>query len=209
MPLDPLPVLLVHGLWYRSWALRSLGRGLISAGLEIRYFSYPTLTRTPAENARALARCAESAGEGDLDLVAHSLGGLLTIKMLAQCSDVRARRLVLLGVPLAGSHVARRITDWPGGSVLLGESAGLLKEGCSELPPGTEVGMISGTRPYGLGRIGGGLAMPHDGTVSVAETMAPGLADRIELPVTHTGMLVSRDVALQAAHFLKTGRFSH
>jgi hypothetical protein len=72
---------------------------------------------------------------------------------------------------------------------------------------GREIGMIAGVKSLGLGRLTGQLGPHHDGTVSIEETMADFLTDRVELPVTHTGMLMSHEVAAQAANFLRTGRF--
>jgi hypothetical protein len=45
--------------------------------------------------------------------------------------------------------------------------------------------------------------------VSVAETELPGARDRIVLPVSHSGMLISRKVADQIASFLRNGHFGH
>ena len=48
---------------------------------------------------------------------------------------------------------------------------------------------------------------PNDGLVSVAETRLPGATAHLTLPVSHTGMLFSADVARQGCEFLATGRF--
>jgi hypothetical protein len=49
---------------------------------------------------------------------------------------------------------------------------------------------------------------PNDGTVAVEETKLPGIKDHIELPVSHTGLLVSAAVASQTAFFLRHGEFA-
>jgi hypothetical protein len=59
----------------------------------------------------------------------------------------------------------------------------------------------------GLGWMVGGTEGPGDGTVAVAETIADGLDAHCVLPVTHTGMLYSDQVAKKAAQFLETGSF--
>ena len=51
------------------------------------------------------------------------------------------------------------------------------------------------------------LGGPSDGTIAVSETRLPGLADHLVLPVTHTGMLFSGEVAAATSTFLQTGRF--
>ena len=68
---------------------------------------------------------------------------------------------------------------------------------------------IAGTLPLGLGVLAGAARQPGDGTVSTREANAPGLTDRIELPVTHTSMLYSARVTDQAVKFIETGHFEH
>ena len=57
------------------------------------------------------------------------------------------------------------------------------------------------------GLIAGGPALPHDGTVSVEETELKGAADFIVMRVSHSGMLMSSQVASQVVIFLQTGQF--
>ncbi len=204
---DSSEIILVHGLWYRAWSMRVLRRRLEKSGFGVRSFSYPTRTGTPEHNASALQEFAAKTSAAHLHFVAHSLGGLLVLMMLGRSTALPPGRLVLLGSPLRGSVVARRISNWPGFDFMLGQAADLLCSGNTSLPPGRPTGMIAGVRPVGLGLLSGGLGAPHDGTVSVAETESTDLAARIELPVTHTGMLVSEAVAGQAACFLHTGSF--
>jgi hypothetical protein len=45
--------------------------------------------------------------------------------------------------------------------------------------------------------------------VSVASTRLEGMADFVTLPVTHTFILRSREVARQTLAFLTRGRFDH
>jgi hypothetical protein len=52
-----------------------------------------------------------------------------------------------------------------------------------------------------------GLPTPNDGVVTVAETELAAACDRIVLPVSHSGMLLSRRVARQTGAFLRAGKF--
>jgi hypothetical protein len=71
-----------------------------------------------------------------------------------------------------------------------------------------DVGVIAGTRGLGFGRVITAFDGDSDGTVTVAETCLPGVADHLLLPVTHTSMVFSPEVARRTAAFLKHGRFS-
>jgi hypothetical protein len=73
---------------------------------------------------------------------------------------------------------------------------------------GRDVGVIAGSRPFGLGRIVvPGLPAPSDGVVSAAETRLPAMRDHIVLNVSHSGMLISRAVMRQICAFLRDGAF--
>lgn len=200
-------VVLVHGLWFGAWSLAPLARRLTAAGFEPRRFRYRTTAAALDQHARDLRAFVGPEPRAPLHFVAHSLGGLVTLRMLAEHGDLPAGRVVLLGSPLHGSAVARKAIRVPGGRRLLGVARPTLETGFSALAAGREIGMIAGTRGVGLGLLVGGTDGPGDGTVALAETRDEGLADHVTLPVTHTGMLFSRAVARQACRFLQTGRF--
>ncbi len=52
------------------------------------------------------------------------------------------------------------------------------------------------------------LPEPNDGTIAVVETQLPGIKAHMTYPVTHTGLLVSPEVAKQTAFFLRHGMFN-
>lgn len=201
-------VVLVHGLWYGAVSLRLMARRLESKGFESHCFSYPTVRRSIAESARSLHRYARGLNAATLDFVGHSLGGLVILRMLDEYGGLPDGRVVLLGSPVSGSAVARRLADWPVARGLIGRSGTILKTGFAHAPSGRETGILAGTRGMGLGRAIERLDRPHDGTVSVAETRLPGSADQLQLSVSHTGLVLSARVADETAAFLKTGRFS-
>ena len=201
-------VVLVHGLWFGAWSMRLLGRRLRRAGFATRSFRYRSIRGALDDHAAALSSFASPGAREGLHFVVHSLGGLVTLRMLAGHPELPAGRVVLLGSPLNGSAVASKAARIPGFARMLGGVRPALEAGFTRLPPGWEVGMIAGSRGMGLGLLVGGTSGAGDGTVAVSETRADGLQDHLLMPVTHTGLLFSRSVARQVTSFLRSGSFS-
>ncbi len=202
-------VILVHGLWNGSWALRALSHRLRRDGFESRHFAYPAISASLDSHASSLYQFASITQAKCLHFLGHSLGGLVILRMMSKTPDLPPGRIVLLGSPLGGSVVARRMQNLPGFGKLLGDARTALESGYSRLPKDRETGMIAGSMGIGLGLFMGGTGGSGDGTVSLAETSIPNLQDRIVLPVSHTGLLFSAKVARHTANFLETGRFQH
>ncbi len=201
-------VVIVHGLWLHGWVFEQFRRRLCRYGFDAHAFSYPSMGRSFAGNAEALARYVSSLKGRTVHLVAHSLGGLICLRYVSENPDPRVSRIVLLGAPVRGSSVAAQLAKRPLGKWLLGRARRELVEGViPRLPPGVAVGVIAGSVGIGLGRLIVSLPAPHDGTVPVAETQLSGVRDSVLIPVTHTGLVFSAMAAGQAAHFLNTGSF--
>lgn len=203
-------IILIHGLWMHDFVLLPQQHWLAKRGFAVRRFSYPSMSRGVLHNARALSRFVASTNSGHIHLVGHSLGGLVALSMLAQFPDPRVRRVVLMGSPCMGSHCASVLLRTPRLAPIVGRS---LKEWLAlprpQLPERVEIGVLSGSRSLGLGRIIPGLPRPNDGVVSVMETRLPEARDFITLHVSHAQMLVSRPCADQVAAFLGSGSFIH
>lgn len=202
-------IVFVHGLWLSGWSMGLLARHLRKMGFATRRFSYSTTHQDPQRQAEDLFAYAVRSDGTLPNFVAHSMGGLITLRMLGAHPGTPSGRVVLMGSPVHGSSVANRVGRWPGGHFLFGTATHTLTEGVRHWPEDREIGMIAGTRSMGLGLLAGGARHEGDGTVLTAETRHPALNDRIELPVTHTSMLLSHAAARQAAAFIRTGRFEH
>lgn len=206
-------VILVHGLWTPAAVFILHGHWLQRRGYRVLRFGYRSVRATLTQNANQLHRFIAATSDSDIHLVGHSLGGLVMLEMLSSAPDPRLRRAVLLGTPCVDSHCARRLAAMARMPALLGRSIGewLSRPPGAVVAPqaGVAVGVLAGTRSVGLGRIVPGLARPNDGVVAVAETLLPGAADFITLPVAHSQMLASRRCAAQIAAFLETGSFLH
>ncbi len=203
-------VILLHGLWMRGFALAVLHKRLIAAGFRVHRFDYLSVAATQQHILDQLhAQMSDLATDGAaVHLVGHSLGGLLALRACAQDAGMPAGRVVCLGSPLLGSAAARNFAAWGrGGQVLLGHNRELLQQGFARWQGGREVGVVAGRLPLGLGAMLGHLQGEHDGTVAVAETLLPGLADHCVVESNHMGLLFSADVAQRVEAFLQRGHF--
>jgi pimeloyl-ACP methyl ester carboxylesterase len=202
---------LVHGLWVHGVVMGLQRRALERAGFDAVCYSYPSVRLTLSENAARLARFARSLRAARIHWVGHSLGGLVILRTLASEDDMPPGRVVLEGVPCRGTQAARVLAATRIGAGAMGRSMReCLHEDLAGDVRGREIGVIAGTLGAGLGRlVARGLPRPHDGTVAVCETRLPMAADSILLPVSHSSMLLSRQVSAQICAFLRAGRFEH
>jgi pimeloyl-ACP methyl ester carboxylesterase len=209
----PALAILVHGLWMRGPALTVMKRRLEADGsVRALLFSYPTIVGSMSDHVRRLIDFAHAHAHRSerLHFVGHSLGGLVILKALSVTDDLPSGRAVLLGSPLQGSRTVQRLARVSFGRTLLG---GALIEECidcssREWSGRRDVGVIAGSMRFGLGRVLGNLGDQHDGTVTVDETRLPGAKDHIVVAASHTGMLLSAEVAAQTRYFLEHGNFS-
>lgn len=217
MPTPDL-VILVHGLWMSGIELVSLKNRLNGDhGFEAVPFSYPSVSGSMLDHVKELREFAQSQKAERMHFVGHSLGGLVVLNLLEATADLPPGRAVLLGSPLQGSRAAQGLARWPIGKAMLGitmrqeflpgDNLGP-RETVRKWNDRREVGVIAGSSGFGLGRLIAKLDGDNDGTVMVEETQLPGARDHLVLPVTHTGMLFSGEVAKQTAYFLHNGSFS-
>ena len=201
-------IALVHGLWNRGWMMASMAKRLRSLGHEVRVFSYPTRASDLDGHADDLRSFLLEEEKKELHLVGHSMGGLVILDMLSRYDDLPPGRVVMIGTPVKGSSVVKRLAKLPGQKFIFGEAREDLLQGYQLAPVGRETGMISGTRSFGLGQIAGKHDEPNDGTVCVSETRLEGLKDTLELEVSHSEMLVSAQVVVHVEQFLLSGSFN-
>jgi pimeloyl-ACP methyl ester carboxylesterase len=204
-------VVLVHGLWMHGALMGWMGRRLARAGYTVHRYTYPSVRMSLAENARRLAAFCQGLGVTRLHLVGHSLGGLLIARMLDEAHRLDLGRVVFLGAPFVDIHAARQLGRVRIGCMAMGASVAEWLAGARPRNLARhEIGVIAGDRGVGLGMlVARDLPAPHDGTISVAETIVPGARDHIVLPVSHSEMVISVQVARQTAEFLRRGRFAH
>ncbi|PBJ83520.1 cobalamin adenosyltransferase [Lysobacteraceae bacterium NML93-0399] len=199
-------VLLLHGIWMVGLTMRRFAHGLAQAGFEPEIIAYPSIAGGPDA---AVERLLAALDEGPAHIVGHSLGGLSALQAARRTPRPPIGRIVCLGSPLCGSEAAHVLGRVPMSHLYFGRSADILHEGCCDWPADLEVGMVAGSVPHGLGALLARFDDIHDGTVSVAETRTPALADHIVVRASHSGLLVSAAAIRQAVRFLHEGRFDH
>ena len=203
-------VVFVHGLWMMNLNTLLLRQRVRAAhGFDCHAFHYSARATSPAEIVERLADFIDGLGVERVHLVGHSLGGLLVLRLLAQSPDVPPGRAVLLGAPVVRSRAAQELAASTLGRALLGAAGHeelVVEQGRSWQGP-REIGCIAGTSRFGLGHVIGRIEEENDGSVAVAETRLTGASDHIVLPVSHSGMVFSQEVAQQTGYFLVNGTF--
>ncbi|MFK8067247.1 MAG: esterase/lipase family protein [Gammaproteobacteria bacterium] len=202
-------VVLIHGLFMNGWDMSLLRSRISDGGFYTHQFSYHSTSTNIDQITSELHKLTESIQADKIHYVGHSLGGLVIRHFLESYPSTPKGRVVTLGSPHNGSNVAHFLNCYDFTSKILGESlnTGLL----GNAPPWSgsrELGSIAGNVGFGMGFIFPDLKEPNDGTVSVEETELENMTEHIQVPTSHTGLLLSKIVADHALNFLKQGKFA-
>ena len=215
--------ILIHGLHQTALIMRPLAKRLQAQGLDTHQYGYRSMRDGIQTNSQRLNKWLEQNHHSDrpIDLVGHSLGGLIIRDFVTQYPKWQIGRCVTLGTPHMGSICADYI--WRLTPAMVGKSyLDALDGSVAPLPEHITLGIIAGNRPYGLGQVflqyhnrklrkaDSPLLdeyLVHDGTVYLKETKLDAATDHLILPVSHTGMLIDKNVAEQTIYFLQHGQF--
>jgi len=191
------PVLLIHGYLATRGSLHLLGRHLADRGHIV--FSYPlgfpVNLGDIRDSAGLIARKVESivaqTGVTEVDVVGHSLGGLVGLYYLKRLGGRhRVRRLIMLGTRTQGT--------W---SALLGLVTAPLGRASLQLLPGSPFLRELGEMPLPLGADVVSIGAVRDWLAPVSTTVLDGVR-HIALPTGHSGLLVDVEVARVVADLL-------
>ena len=191
------PVLLIHGYLATRGSLHLLGRHLADRGHIV--FSYPlgfpVNLGDIRDSAGLIARKVESivaqTGVTEVDVVGHSLGGLVGLYYLKRLGGRhRVRRLIMLGTPTQGT--------W---SALFGLVTAPLGRASLQLLPGSPFLRELGEMPLPRGADVVSIGAVRDWLAPVSTTVLDGVR-HIALPTGHSGLLVDAEVARVVADLL-------
>jgi len=185
------PVLIIHGYLATRGSLHLLERHLTDRGLIV--MSYPLggpllNIGDIRDSAGLIARKVESivaqTGISRVDIVGHSMGGLVGLDYLKRLGGRhRVRRLILLGTPAQGT--------W---SALLGLVTAPLGLASLQLLPGSPFLRELGERPLPPGADVVSIGAVRDWLAPLASTALDGVR-HMALPTGHSGLLVDAEVA--------------
>ena len=178
------------------------------AGFAVRRVGYPStragIGGSVAHVRATLAATTERLGaDWRLDLVGHSLGGLIAVRLLREPGDLIIGRVVQLGSPNLGSVMADRLGGFRLVRRVCGPAVEDLRAHDLRAPVEPRIAAIAGTGGFWRGP----LLRPHDGTVSVRSAWA-GAAHRTHVPVLHALLPAPARVAALVGRFLRDGRFA-
>jgi pimeloyl-ACP methyl ester carboxylesterase len=194
------PVLLIHGYLATRGSLHLLERHLADRGhIVISYpLGFPVNLGDIRDSAGLIARKVESivaqTGVTEIDVVGHSLGGLVGLYYLKRLGGRhRVRRLIMLGTPAQGT--------W---SALLGLVTAPLGRASLQLLPGSPFLRELGEMPLPKGADVVSIGAMRDWMAPLSTTVLDGVR-HIALPTGHSGLLVDAEVAKVVADLLADG----
>ncbi|HEY4184318.1 MAG TPA: alpha/beta fold hydrolase [Polyangia bacterium] len=190
------PVLLIHGYLATRGSVHLLERRLTEMNHVVMTFRLgPVHLGDIRDSATFIARKVESlitqTGVDKVDIVAHSMGGLVALDYVKRGGGWRnVRRLVLLGTPTQGT--------W---SALLGLMTAPLGKAVRQLLPGSEFLRELERAPLPAGPEVITVAAGRDWLAPPRSTRIKG-ARRVDVATGHSGLLVDENVAETVAKIL-------
>jgi pimeloyl-ACP methyl ester carboxylesterase len=205
-------LVLIHGFLSKSPVMAYLASYFHKLDYDIHYFNYRTVHFERQKTFDKLNTIVK-----DLDNVyflAHSMGGLVVREFIQEFPSDQYKAVVTLGTPHRSSSFAKMVSKSELNNLLgMNAESGLITDlkDYTGVPP---LGSLAGNQPKGLFKIyqkimNTRIKYANDGTVLVSETQDVNFQDHITMPVSHSGMLFSRDVAEQVNYFFNNFRFNH
>ena len=209
-------VLTLHGVVRNRNSMAGTTRRLRDAGLQAFALDYACTHRPVAYHGEALRELLDHLPHATrIDIVGHSMGGLVARACLGVKPDPRIKRIVMVGTPNQGAENADFFAEWKWYQGVFGPAGQDLKtdriaERLPGIPAGVEVGVVAGGLGDKLGGRGINVFRPrdNDGIVSVEMAKLPGMKDFVVMPYYHSVLPWSKRVQEATVRFLETGAFA-
>lgn len=206
-------VILLHGLFMDSFSMRRVQRNFIEEGFDTYIFSYPTVQfnhNVTLENLHNLITQLLDLKNTNITLVGHSMGGLVARLYQTTYNNSHVKRIITLGTPHNGSHVAKYLINTKLGKILgTSGQSGII----DVIPEWSEVcplGCVIGESKIGVNTI---LSPFHgryghsDGNVFFEEALLHNCTDHKVVPYSHTTLILYKQVVQDCIHFIHNHRF--
>ena len=214
-PMQGRAVIFIHGIIRSSKSFHKMAQALKQQGYTTVGFDYPSTRMTMQQSNEFLKKTIDSLeGIEEIDIVCHSMGGLLVrtyYKEMGELADPRIKRLVMMGTPNKGAKMANLLKNnlafqWvmgPAGQQLVKDELGTI----ASLPvPGCGFAIVAGARGT---ENGWNPLVPgdDDGTVSLESAQLSGAKDFITVSSLHSFLPEDRTAIAAVARYLMTGAF--
>jgi triacylglycerol esterase/lipase EstA (alpha/beta hydrolase family) len=211
-------VVLLHGLSKDPQIMMKLERFLESLGYDVHNIAYPS-TQYPIDGLASQVwesiqkACPDT--HKKIHFVVHSLGSLITRKILSAYSLPNLGRVVMIAPPNHGTEVVDFLVKFkfyrknfgPAGMQLITGPNGY----AAKLPQKVDydLGIIAGSRTVDLFFTWFILPSKGDGKITIENTKLEGMRDHIVVPASHPHITNKAVTAHQVAYFLKYDKFDH
>jgi triacylglycerol lipase len=203
-------VVLVHGLIRRSYNMYPMGKFLCKNGFTVYVYDYKTSIKDMAAHGDDLRDylnkvIAENPDDVPIDIVTHSMGGILTRYALAKNDETpaldisRIKRIVMLAPPHGGSKLARFFVKYL-------PFTGKWVKPLPELSDATD--SVIHSVPLFEGPEIGIVAAKYDREVALKDTYFPRMKEHFIVKAEHSFMVYMKSVHKAVLRFLTTGTFS-
>lgn len=196
---NPKLVILIHGLAGHNWTFRDMKPAIADAGLQVNHWNYASTRGSLTDHVAAFHKMMNAMeGINEVQFVAHSLGGLLLRKALADEGQpwrrrIKVKQLIMIATPNQGAVLAARFKDseW---------FQYLFKGAGQDLTPGYTKTIPLPTMPYHLiaGQLEGEgnkkIPGPDDGVVAVSSVAIKSGDKPIIVKANHMSIMVDEGV---------------
>lgn len=209
-------VILLHGLARSAASMAEMQTKLEAGGYTVVNLDYPSRAHRIEPLAElalpASLEACEAKAARPVNIVTHSLGGILVRQYFQHRPHPDLKRVVMLAPPNQGSEVVDNLRELSAFEWINGPAGMQLGTGPTDLPRRLapvdfELGVIAGTQSVNL-LLSTLLPDPNDGKVSVASARVEGMCAFVAMPTTHPFIMTNDRVIEQVIAFLSQGMFS-